>query len=236
MPKKTGSRRLAAFALSGFICAAVAAAQPYNYTVTNISAMAFQPAASGQQYFISGSSARFIPANEQQFFWTALTLPPGVIVDYIGINNLNDGTPLVVGANLYARYDYGQLIYLAGTSNTPHTDWETDINASPFGAFIESPATVAYLLRLEFDASANPQYIGAVQVWWRTRVSPAPETQFFNDVSFSDFGYQYIEALAESGITGGCGGGNFCPDNPVTRRQMAIFLAKALGLSFTLIR
>ncbi len=61
-------------------------------------------------------------------------------------------------------------------------------------------------------------------------------TQIFNDVPGSDFGYQYIEALAESGITGGCGGGNFCPDNPVTRRQMAIFLAKALGLSFTLIR
>jgi hypothetical protein len=32
-----------------------------------------------------------------------------------------------------------------------------------------------------------------------------------------------------SGITAGCGGGNYCPDAP-TRRQMAIFLAKALGL------
>jgi hypothetical protein len=48
----------------------------------------------------------------------------------------------------------------------------------------------------------------------------------------SDFGFQYIEALAASGITGGCGGGNFCPDSPVTRRQMAIFVAKALGLSY----
>jgi len=51
-------------------------------------------------------------------------------------------------------------------------------------------------------------------------------------VPTSDPAFAFVEALAASGITGGCGGGNFCPTNPVTRRQMAIFLAKALGLSF----
>ncbi len=30
------------------------------------------------------------------------------------------------------------------------------------------------------------------------------------------------------GITGGCGNGNYCPNNPVTRQQMAVFLLKAL--------
>ena len=30
------------------------------------------------------------------------------------------------------------------------------------------------------------------------------------------------------GITGGCGGGNYCPDTPVTRAQMAVFLLKTL--------
>ena len=29
---------------------------------------------------------------------------------------------------------------------------------------------------------------------------------------------------ANNGITAGCGGGNFCPDNPVTRAQMTTFL------------
>jgi hypothetical protein len=235
MPK-VSSRRFAAVALWGFVFAAAAAAQPYQYTVTNISAMSFQPEASGQQYFISGSAGRFIPANQQQFFWTGLTLPPGVVVDYIGINNLNDGTPLVVGASLWVRYDNGLLTYLHGTSNTAHTDWATDINASPFNEHLAVPDRAAYMLRLEFDASPNFQYIGAVQVWWRSVVGPAFGVQTFNDVPDTDFGYQYIEALAASGITGGCGGGNFCPDNPVTRRQMAIFLAKALGLNHTLTR
>jgi hypothetical protein len=40
----------------------------------------------------------------------------------------------------------------------------------------------------------------------------------------------WIEELAGRAITGGCGGGNYCPANPVTRAQMAIFLTKAFGL------
>ena len=70
----------------------------------------------------------------------------------------------------------------------------------------------------------------AARVFYRLQVTPAPAVQTFNDVAPADFGYQYIEALAASGITGGCGGGNYCPDQTLTRAQMAIFLAKALGL------
>jgi hypothetical protein len=42
--------------------------------------------------------------------------------------------------------------------------------------------------------------------------------------------FQFVEALAASGITAGCGNGNFCPDAPLTRGQIAVFLSKALGL------
>ncbi len=40
----------------------------------------------------------------------------------------------------------------------------------------------------------------------------------------------WIERLAAEGVTGGCGGGNYCPANPNTRGQMAVFLAKTFGL------
>jgi len=40
----------------------------------------------------------------------------------------------------------------------------------------------------------------------------------------------WIEDLADRGITGGCGGGDYCPASPVTRGQMAVFLTKAFGL------
>jgi len=40
----------------------------------------------------------------------------------------------------------------------------------------------------------------------------------------------WIEQLAAEGITGGCGNGNYCPDDSVTRAQMAVFLVRAFGL------
>ncbi len=56
-----------------------------------------------------------------------------------------------------------------------------------------------------------------------------PGQEMFNDVPASSPFCPYIEELARRGITGGCGGGNFCPGDPVTRAQMSVFLIKALG-------
>ena len=56
--------------------------------------------------------------------------------------------------------------------------------------------------------------------------SPPGCTGVFADVPCPSTFAQWIEALAAEGITSGCGGGNFCPDNFVTRRQMAVFLLK----------
>lgn len=73
----------------------------------------------------------------------------------------------------------------------------------------------------------------AVRVFYRLQVSPAPAFAFFTDVPETHPFYQFIEALRISGITSGCGLFLFCPDDPITRGQMAAFLAKALGLHFS---
>ncbi|MCL4274909.1 MAG: S-layer homology domain-containing protein [Anaerolineales bacterium] len=52
----------------------------------------------------------------------------------------------------------------------------------------------------------------------------------FNDVPVSHSAAAWIKQLAAEGITGGCGGGNYCPNNPVTRAQMAIFLVRTFNL------
>jgi hypothetical protein len=53
--------------------------------------------------------------------------------------------------------------------------------------------------------------------------SNVPFNQYFNDID-DDFFAPYINRLFELGITAGCGGGGFCPDAPVTRQEMAVFL------------
>jgi len=40
----------------------------------------------------------------------------------------------------------------------------------------------------------------------------------------------WIEQLATEAITGGCGGGNYCPGNANTRGQMAVFIVKTFAL------
>jgi hypothetical protein len=72
----------------------------------------------------------------------------------------------------------------------------------------------------------------SVRVFYTLQVSPAPGAASFGDVPTSHPFFQFVEALVASGITSGCGGGNFCPDDPLTRGQMATFLAKGLGLHF----
>jgi hypothetical protein len=60
-------------------------------------------------------------------------------------------------------------------------------------------------------------------------VPPAATGAIFGDVSAGAFGADWIEELSGLGITGGCGSGNYCPNDPVTRRQMAAFLLKTLS-------
>ena len=78
--------------------------------------------------------------------------------------------------------------------------------------------------------ASNLTRFRAGRIFYHLQVSPAPGTATFTDVPTNYWAFQYIEALAAAGITSGCGGGNFCPTTPVTRDQMAVFLAKALGL------
>jgi hypothetical protein len=63
---------------------------------------------------------------------------------------------------------------------------------------------------------------------------PPACTGMFDDVTCPSPFADWIEELSLEGITGGCGNGNYCPANPVTRQQMAVFLLKSEhGSSYT---
>ena len=57
-------------------------------------------------------------------------------------------------------------------------------------------------------------------------VPPAATGAVFADVPANAFAAAWIEKLANLGVTTGCGGGNYCPNSAVSRRQMAAFLLK----------
>jgi hypothetical protein len=70
-----------------------------------------------------------------------------------------------------------------------------------------------FLLRGRHGSSYTPPAVGS--------------TTGFGDVPTNYWAGAFIKQLAAEGITSGCGGGNYCPEQPVTRAQMAVFLLKA---------
>ncbi len=60
---------------------------------------------------------------------------------------------------------------------------------------------------------------------------PACTAPRFSDVPCSNPLAPWINEIAARGITGGCGGGKFCPGGAVSRAEMAVFLSATFGLS-----
>jgi hypothetical protein len=196
-------------------------------TITVVPATRFRVQSGAFGWAYSPSFGLFTDTNTDVHYYADLEIPAGAVIDMIGLNTTTD-TDGVIGVELWARNHVGGLFSVAAFSATAH-GWDTDYSGS-IGYQVTTNQDREYVIDVENAPNPNYQYFGWVEVWWHRSVSPAPANPSFNDVPASHPFFQFIEALKASGITGGCGGGNYCPDNPVTRGQMAVFLAKALGL------
>jgi len=87
-----------------------------------------------------------------------------------------------------------------------------------------------YFLALNMNAPGLA--LSNVRVYYQLQVSSAPAVATFSDVPTNHPFFQFVQALVAAGITAGCGGGQYCVNNPITRGEMAVFLSKALGLHF----
>jgi uncharacterized delta-60 repeat protein len=73
-----------------------------------------------------------------------------------------------------------------------------------------------FLLRARYGAAYIPPTVGS--------------TTGFYDVPTTYWAAAWIKQLAAESITTGCGGGNYCPEDSVTRAQMAVFLVRTFNL------
>ena len=81
------------------------------------------------------------------------------------------------------------------------------------------------------NQAGNATHNAALQAQQSFAVSGVP---IFSDVLDGYWAKSYIERLYASGITAGCGSGNYCPEGLVTRAEMAIFLERGIhGSSYT---
>ena len=95
-----------------------------------------------------------------------------------------------------------------------------------------------YAARLAFNkedggCDDDDQRFAGLKIWYKLSVNPYA-TSPFTDIGHLDKRFQNaINSLYQAGITkgGACGGANvYCPQDNITRGEVAVFLAEALGL------
>jgi len=134
----------------------------------------------------------------------------------VGIYSYSRGTEFPVGAPLY----HTVMSYkLTGTSRVSHFS-NPNVQYNSYATGITNTADNALSISNTKFTVTN----------WRTTVP------IFADVPTSHFAWEWIEGLYRSGITNGCSASplNYCPDSPVTRAQMAVFLERGIhGADYT---
>jgi len=123
---------------------------------------------------------------------------------------------------------------------TPPTQRFVDVPTNnPFYAFIDQMA----VRQITTGCNASPPMYCPTSFVTRGQMAafivrgagvvnpPTPATQRFTDVPPNDPFYAFIDQMAVRGITAGCGGTNYCPNDNVTRAQMAAFLVRGFGLT-----
>jgi hypothetical protein len=172
-------------------------------------------------------------ASDTLLAW--VRLPAGAVVTSVELEGCDSdpagSVQFVMGQTRSPGGPFKPLTLPGGTSNaaTPGCGFFSALPDPTVNPIVIDNVTNTYQVILSTTGTAA---VTAVRVYYTLQVSPAPGTATFGDVPTSHPFFRFVEALVDSGITAGCGGGNYCPDEAVTRGQMAVFLSKALGLQF----
>ncbi len=198
----------------------------------SIPAYAFIPIDSSITYTFANGTRYRTGGGDLVWFDAPVNLPTGAHIDQVAFEVFQNhpGSTMAGALFVCSGNPAGSACTLAGVSGVGGTPGWTYITVGGLDVTVDN-LNNSYYVEINSGMSAtNAQQLRRAVVYYHLQVSPAPGAASFGDVPTSHPFFQFVEALKASGITGGCGAGNYCPDNPVTRGQMAVFLSKALGL------
>lgn len=170
----------------------------------------------------------------EPFADSPLLLPHGVELSGIRIwaNDTNAGSDILffVFEACYPNFGPGatNIVSIANAVGTAGSSGNQSDFANTTLTTIDNVGCV-YTVRANFQATTGLT-LQKVRMQWQRQITPAPLVASFTDVPTNAQFFREVEALALSGVTSGCTATTFCPENFVTRRQMAAFLSRALGL------
>jgi len=173
------------------------------------------------------SRHRYVTGGASQLK-AGVQLPSGALITQLEVAGCDNHEALDVRAELL-RCDEPDgpcvLMFSAVSSGVPGCQFFSATNP---GVTVDN-ANKSYLLQMVLGGASALRF-RSVRIYYKLQLSPPPTVPRFSDVPIDHVFFQHIEALAAAGITSGCGGGNYCPNDPITRGQMAVFLARLVGL------
>jgi hypothetical protein len=181
-------------------------------TSVNLTGMQFEP---GSTVTVGGQPATSPAFTNPQLMSAVMpSLPPG------SINGITVATP----SGLSGTLPFGWITHFTDSEASIYVNFIIRLVANGltagcgFGLYCpDDPVTRAQMAVFLLIGKEGLCYL------------PVPETgTAFTDVPIGSFAARWIEELVRRGVTAGCGGGNYCPNNPVTREQMAVFLLVTL--------
>jgi hypothetical protein len=192
----------------------------------------FTPISSNTSYGSGGHNYRYFTSTTDAILEASFNLPSGA---FLGLARLYyyDSNAGNVSMYIFREWAPDNWEVLGSFTTTTDSGWGSDV--ANIGHTIQNRNNM-YTVRVSCSAAINTLGFMGVRLYWARQISPAPSTATFDDVFSSDWYFQGVEALAAAGITQGCNPPSntlFCPNSAVTRAQMAVFLARALGLHWS---
>ena len=193
----------------------------------------FVPYNSSGTFTADGATSRWMTDSVP---WVApVFLPSGASATEIELQGCDDTSTAEFQVTFWKSFISG-----GSPSLTLLGSFTTGVPDTPGCAYFVSPLSAAetidnqassyFFQIIQVGANDGTLRFQAARVHYKLQVSPAPGVATFTDVPTTSPQFQFVEALVAAGITAGCGGGNYCPNQPITRGQMAVFLSVALGL------
>ena len=237
----------ASLALLAALLPSPARGQNYGTTdqVLSIDAMSFL--GFGAEGFVAADGYLYKQNAGELNVYAPLALPNGAVITGICLYARNENVSNVVDLSLQ-RVKLPGPGQLAGVDTVPGTllvasfhNGYGEICTGPLSYVFHdtvddgggTPELVAHRLWAFIPYGASLAFgLGGARITWHRQISPPPAVATFPDVPTGHPFFQYVEALYAAGITAGYGNGFFGVNDPISRGQMAAFLAKAFGLHF----
>jgi hypothetical protein len=223
----TGSARTGTMTIAG-----------QTFTVTQETGCSFFIDQTNRSFSASAATGNISVTAGEGCDWTAVSNSPGFITITAGSQGTGNGTVVYsITANTTTSPRNGTITVAGQTFTVFQGAQFNDVALNhPFYTEIGKLSSRGVTLGCGAgvycpDDIVTRQQMAAFIIRARGELNPPfPASQRFPDVPPNNPFYAFIDRMAVLGITLGCGGGNYCPLDPVTRDQMAAFMIRGLSI------